>query len=199
MKSEKIMEKYICPICQCILTEPVMITKCFHIFCTKCIKSFIDSNIKNNRKLNCPICRQQFDKEDYVLAFDLQQEIENCKIDCKKCGASMPILQFEDHQESCSSNNKSNDGTNLGSYNCTLCSKTNMNRLDYVKHIEDIHSQEEGVCAICSAQPWGDKNYKTFLLGHVDLRHKKDKSRQDLEREESEILKQVMLKSLTEK
>ncbi len=196
--TEKI-EKYTCSICQCILQEPVMITKCFHPFCTKCIKSFINSNV--NCDLHCPLCRQKFEKDDYVLAFDLQQEIENCKVDCKKCGASLPILQFEDHQDACPANTKSNNGTILGNYNCTLCTKTNMNRLEYVKHIEDIHSQEEGVCAICSAQPWGDKNYKTYLLGHVDLRHKKDKTQQqkDAEKEEEEILRQVMLKSLTEK
>ena len=49
-----------------------------------------------------------------------------------------------------------------------------MNREGYVQHIKESHSNDVGVCVICSVQPWGDKNYQTFLLGHVDLRHKKE-------------------------
>ena len=75
-----------------------------------------------------------------------------------------------------------------------------MNREEYVKHIESQHSEEEGVCAICSVQPWGDKNYKTYLLGHVDLRHRKrDISLKDENKEEMELIKRVMELSLKEK
>ena len=193
-------EKYKCPICQNILEIPMMTTKCFHIFCEKCIKSFINTNLRNDpykTKFNCPICRQEFGKEDYVLAFDLQMEIENCKSTCKRCGIDIPIRLFEDHIEICGKYKK-DDGTIIGGYNCTLCPKTRMNRSEYVKHIEEQHSNEEGVCAICSVQPWGDKNYKTKLIGHVDLRHKKDIDNRN-DNNELEILKQVMLKSMTEK
>lgn len=197
------IDKYNCPICQCIFQEPVMTTKCFHTFCSKCMKSFIDNKIKNNRNINkfsCPLCRQELMKDDYVLAYDLQKEIENTKIKCKKCGLDISLSIYEDHQENCASGNQKKDGTILGNYNCTLCSKKNMNRNEYVYHIEDKHYDEEGVCAICSVQPWGDKNYKTFLLGHVDLRHKKkDISPQDENKEELDLIQQVMLKSLTEK
>ena len=195
-----LQEKYNCPICQCILENPMMTTKCFHTFCEKCIKSFIDTSLRNDvstTKFICPICRQQFGKEDYVLAYDLQVEIENCKLTCKKCGLDISIRSFEDHIEACG-NNKKDNGKIIGDYNCTLCPKTSMNRAEYVKHIEDQHSNEEGVCAICSVQPWGDKNYKTKLIGHVDLRHKKDYEYKD-DANELEILKQVMLKSMTEK
>jgi len=193
-------EKYNCPICQNILEDPMMTTKCFHIFCEKCIKSFINANLRNKPytiKFNCPICRQEFGKDDYVLAFDLQMEIENCKLTCKKCGVDIPIRLFEDHIETCGKYKK-DDGTIIGNYKCTLCPKTRMNRAEYVKHIEEQHSNEIGVCAICSVQPWGDKNYKTNLIGHVNLRHKKDIVYKN-DYNELEILKQVMLKSMTEK
>ena len=193
-------EKYNCPICQGILEDPMIIIKCFHVFCEKCIKSFIDTKLKNNpqaSKFECPICRQEFRKEDYVLAFDLQTEIENCKLKCQKCGLDIPIRLFEDHIEICGKKEK-DDGKSIGDYNCTLCPKKGMNRAQYVKHIENQHSEEEGVCAICSVQPWGDKNYKTKLIGHVDLRHRKDDQyKPDIN--ELELIKQVMLKSLTEK
>ena len=192
-------EKYNCPICQCIFDTPVMTTKCFHTFCEKCMKSFINSNIKSRKKLICPICRQEFGKEDYVLAFDLQMEIENCKLMCD-CGQYISIRLFEDHKEICGKKNKKEDGSIIGDYNCTLCNKTKMNREEYVKHIEDIHSNEEGVCAICSVQPWGNKNYKTNLIGHVDLRHKKrDISYKDQNNKELELINQVIQKSLIEK
>lgn len=194
-------DKYTCPICQCILEEPVMITKCFHTFCMKCVKSLINSKINSNiniQKIPCPLCRIEFGKEDYVLAFDLQMEIENCKTKCK-CGLEIPIRLFEDHQENCG-NYKKSDGSIIGDYNCTLCPKTKMNREQYVKHIEENHFEEEGVCAICSVQPWGDKNYKTYLLGHVDLRHKKkDISLSDKNKEELEMIKLAMQRSLIEK
>ena len=198
----KVLEKYICPICQYILEEPAMTTKCFHLFCLKCIKSFIENQLKKNKnltKFDCPICRHELGKDDYVLAYDLQMEIENCKIKCK-CGVEMPIKIFEDHQNNCNCQNINDDGKRIGNYNCTLCTKTNMNRIEYVKHIEAYHSNEKGVCAICSVQPWGDKNYKTYLLGHVDLRHrKKDVSLEDVNKEELELINKVELQSLKEK
>ena len=200
--SEKI-DKYNCPICQCVLKEPVMTTKCFHTFCLKCIKTYINSKMKrngnNNNKFNCPLCRQELMNNDYVLAYDLQKEIENCKIKCEKCKIDISLNIFEEHQENCESRNKLNDGTVLGDYNCTLCSKEHMSRNEYVCHIEDKHTYEEGVCAICSVQPWGDKNYKTYLLGHVNYRHKnKDISQKDENKEELELVRQVMLNSLIE-
>ena len=154
---------------------------------------------QNNNTFSCPLCRQELMKNDYVLAYDLQKEIENCKIKCEKCGLDISLNILEEHQENCESRNKLNDGTVLGDYNCTLCSKAHMSRNEYVCHIEDKHAYEEGVCAICSVQPWGDKNYKTYLLGHVNYRHKnKDISQKDMNKEELELVKQVMLKSLNE-
>ena len=196
------IDKYNCPICQCILEEPCLITKCFHALCMNCIKDYIKSKLKNNKNLKvfeCPLCRQKFGKDDYVLAYDLQVEIENCKITCK-CGMQIPIRLYEDHQEICSSKIKRDDGTIIGNYNCTLCSKKKMNRIEYIKHIEEKHSNDEGVCAICSIQPWGDPNYKTYLLGHVNLRHSKsDVSKKDENKEELEMIKKAMEISLKEK
>ena len=198
----KLSEKYKCPICQYILEEPVMTTRCFHTFCYKCMDSLIKSQLNQNRNLTkivCPICRQQFGIEEYVLAYDLQLEIENCKTKCNKCGLDIPIREFEEHIEKCGKN-ISNDGSIIGDYNCTLCDKKKMNRSEYVKHVEDFHSNEEGVCAICSVQPWGNKNYKTYLIGHVDLRHKKgDVSKKDDNTDELNLINQVIQKSLIEK
>ena len=195
---DKIFEKYICPICQCLLIEPVMLTKCFHIFCMKCIESFIKNKKKQHSDLSCPLCRIKFEKDDYVLAYDLQLEIENSKIKCK-CGKDIPVKEYEDHMNNCNPNDK--DDNNIVKYNCTLCNEKNFSKDDYVKHIEDKHSNDHGVCAICSNLPWGDKNYVTYLLGHVDLRHKSKKDqRVGMSNDDyDDVIKEVLKKSMTEK
>ena len=195
---KKNLEKYNCPICQCILDNPVTLRKCFHEFCLKCINTYIQDKIKSYKPITCPLCRKHFNQYDYVIATDLQIEIENCKIQCE-CGKFIPIRIFEDHQDECKNKNNNKDGTISGNYNCTLCPKKYMNRKQYVEHIHDVHSNEEGVCAICSVQPWGDKNYKTYLLGHVDLRHKKEITKNDNNLKELELLKKVLELSLVEK
>ena len=110
-------DKYNCPICQCILNYPVTLKKCFHEFCLKCIQSLIKTCIKNSTPLLCPLCRKEFRSNDYVIATDLQKEIENCTIKCN-CGDLIPIQIFEDHQEKCNKKEKREDGSVKGNYNC---------------------------------------------------------------------------------
>ena len=191
-------DKYNCPICQCILNYPVTLTKCFHEFCLQCIQSYIKTNYQNNQPLTCPLCRKEFKKYDYVMATDLQKEIENCTTRCT-CGELIPIPLYEDHLEKCKKKEKKEDGSVKGDYNCTLCERKGMNRQEYVDHIRDKHTEEEGVCAICSVQPWGDKEYKTYLLGHVDLRHKRDITERDENKKELELLKKVLELSKNDK
>ena len=164
-KNDEIIGRYLCPICQCILVQPVTLTKCFHEFCIKCIEALI-----KNSELKCPVCRTDFEKSDYVIAYDLEIEIENKKVKCK-CGQYIPIKEYEEHKNYCNPNDKNNK-INTSKYNCTLCDAKNLYKDSYVKHIEDVHSNDHGVCAICSSLPNGKKNYVTYLLGHVDLRHK---------------------------
>ena len=192
------LDKYNCPICQCILNYPVTLKQCFHEFCLVCIRTYIETNLKNNKALACPLCRKKFKNFDYVFATDLQKEIEKCTRRCN-CGELVPIPLFEDHKAKCNKIEKKEEGSVKGNYNCTLCDKKNMNREEYIFHIKDKHAEEEGVCAICSVQPWGDKNYKTYLLGHVELRHKKDISKSDENNKELMILKRVLELSKTDK
>ena len=188
---ENKFEKYKCIICQDLLKKPVTLRKCFHEFCLECIQTYIKTKLQGHLPLECPLCRTAFKQFDYVMATDLQKEIENCKIKCK-CGNLISLPQFENHQENCICNFKKDDGTIIGNYNCTLCPKTGLNREEYVNHIRNCHSDSYGVCAICSVQPWGDKNYQTYLLGHVDLRHKKDVNKNDQNSKELDLLKKVI-------
>ena len=195
-ENDKIIDKYLCSICCCLLIEPVSLTKCFHIFCKKCLEQYIRS--RNAQNLTCPLCRMTFKKQDYVSAYNLKSEIQRTKIKCK-CGQNIPITEYERHSNNCNPNNKNDNST--VKYNCTLCSERDFNKDSYVKHIEDKHSNAHGVCAICSNLPWGDKNYKTYLLGHVDLRHKNKKDgRVGMTNDEyDDIIRKVLIKSVTER
>ena len=51
-----------CSICMSTIEKSAYIA-CFHEFCIECIKKYIDSNIKNNRALICPICRASIKKD----------------------------------------------------------------------------------------------------------------------------------------
>ena len=49
-----------------------------------------------------------------------------------------------------------------------------MDRKGLLKHASQKHPQGRAVCPICMVQPWGDPNYKTNLLAHLNLRHQFD-------------------------
>ena len=80
---ENKFEKYKCIICQDLLKKPVTLRKCFHEFCLECIQTYIKTKLQSHLPLECPLCRTAFKQFDYVMATDLQKEIENCKIKCK--------------------------------------------------------------------------------------------------------------------
>ena len=62
---------------------------------------------------------------------------------------------------------------NTCTYACPYCDRKNFDNKGMVEHIRMFHGQMPGVCPICSAEPWGDKNYICpDLLGHMHLRHR---------------------------
>ncbi len=49
-----------------------------------------------------------------------------------------------------------------------------MDRDSLLKHVSSKHKNGMAVCPICLVQPWADPNYKTYLHGHLQKRHKFD-------------------------
>ena len=89
---------------------------------------------------------------------------------------------------------------NRQTFDCTLCTQKNFDRVGYINHIKQFHPTQRGVCAICKCQPWGDPNYKTNILPHINLRHNFDYDTVvDYNDEEDEILKKVLLESMNDK
>jgi hypothetical protein len=107
-------------------------------------------------------------------------------------------------KENTKSNNKrfdqSKQSVNRVTFNCTLCNGRNYDRKGYIAHVEQMHRHDQGVCAICKCQPWGDPNYVTYLHGHLMKRHLFDyDTTVDYNEDEDEVLRRVLQQSLNDK
>ena len=211
-----IKDQYTCLVCQNIYLNPVKLANCGHNFCKDCLDSYIknQNNQKKNSKNQCPLCRSSFSKKDIKLDFNLESEMNNQQIKCI-CGSIMSLSQYSNHSDICdtSINQMKTDikktniqirqdkiQKNRQTFDCTLCSKKNFDRVGYIDHIKKRHPNDRGVCAICKCQPWGDPNYKTHIMGHINIRHKFDYDTVvDYNDDEDEILKKVLLESMNDK
>ena len=68
-----------------------------------------------------------------------------------------------------------------------------MDREGLIEHVEANHRGARAVCPICVSHSYGDPNYKTFLSGHLRLRHsfEMDDLIED-EEDEAAILRRVL-------
>ena len=91
-KDKSLVRKYLCPICQEILYEPVQ-TSCGHLFCGKCLKKV--------RWKNCPSCRAEFEEEPRRDKFN-EREIRNLIVKCQNssrgCEWEGELGNVESHQ-----------------------------------------------------------------------------------------------------
>ena len=131
-------------------------------------------------------------------------------IECE-CKNKMFLNEYKNHSERCpivlqnmknqiNKNNmvinKDKIQKNRQTFDCTLCKEKNFDRDGYIKHIQRYHPNQRGVCAICKCQPWGDPNYITHILGHIEKRHMFDYDTVvDYNENEDEILRRVLEES----
>ena len=91
-KDKSLVERYLCPICQEILHEPVQ-TSCGHLFCGRCLKRV--------RSKNCPSCRAEFVREPIEDKFN-EREIKNLIVKCQNssrgCEWEGELGNVESHQ-----------------------------------------------------------------------------------------------------
>ncbi|CRG98779.1 RING zinc finger protein, putative [Plasmodium relictum] len=68
------IEKYICPICLCLIHDPVTLNSCFHSFCWRCLATAIQKYSIDN----CPSCRTKivYDKNSFKIDGILSQFLE---------------------------------------------------------------------------------------------------------------------------
>ena len=212
MDINSIKDQYTCLICQNIFVDPVKLKNCAHEFCKECIDSY--SNGQSQKQTACPLCRTSFEVSDIIPDNSLKIEMSQKKVKCE-CGKEMFLNQYSKHSENCKTilneMNKQMKNKNIAiqqdkiqknrqTFDCTLCSKKNFDRVGYIDHIKKVHRKQRGVCAICKCQPWGDPNYKTHIFEHINMRHKFDYDTVvDYNEDEDEILKRVLLESMNDK
>ena len=210
MNINDIKDQYTCLICQNIFKNPIKLDKCGHNTCSDCINNFTISQTE----LKCPLCRAPFIKSDIIPDQNLNDEMSNKQVKCE-CGEILPLIQYSSHSDNCTvilnklkeeAKNKNIEinpekiGKNRQTFDCTLCSEKNFDRVGYIDHIAKKHRNDRGVCAICKCQPWGDPNYKTHIYGHINMRHKFDYDTVvDYNDDEDQILQKVLMESLNDK
>ena len=211
MDINSIKDQYTCLICQNIFKNPAKLKQCGHNFCGDCINNYSNS-VADNRQ--CPLCRAPFFLNDIVSDNNLRNKMNSIMVKCE-CGQNLPLSSYSSHSDNCpvvlkNMNNEMKNKNiqinpdkvlkNRQTFDCTLCTQKNFDRVGYIDHIKQFHPNQRGVCAICKCQPWGDPNYKTHILGHINIRHKFDYDTVvDYNDEEDEILKKVLLESLNDK
>ena len=217
MDIDKIKDQYTCLICQDIFSDPVALSTCGHSFCKTCINDYTDNFKNENSKKSsvpCPNCRTPYYKKDIKFNNNLFNEMKNTLILCE-CKTKMNLIDYKNHSEKCpivlqnmkqqlkNNNmqiNKDKIQKNRQTFDCTLCQQKNLDRKGYIKHIKQTHPRQKGVCSICKCQPWGDPNYITNILEHINKRHKFDYDTMvDYNNDEDEVLQRVLQESLNDK
>ena len=108
---EKVLEELICPICLCIFDNPILELPNQHIFCEKCLDSYLEkNNIKEFPK--CPICKE-------LITSTIQPKILNnilsalqmkCseKYENEECDFKGNVIEYYAHIKKCELLIKSN-------------------------------------------------------------------------------------------
>ena len=85
-----------CALCLDLFTAPVLITKCGHNFCSKCLNANLESSAadsdadSDDESWSCPECRTTFDVqiEDLARNFFVERTLEKFQISRQNiCGA----------------------------------------------------------------------------------------------------------------
>ena len=119
--------EFICPICCCILQEPIECQKCNKSFCKKCVQDVQKNNKKNNKENLCPFCHNQW-KLIENKAFE-ELLISALKYRCKKCKSCFKSqYEFDIHI------------TNCKKYKCKICHKVSEYE-DYIRHLILSHKE----------------------------------------------------------
>ena len=81
-----------CPLCLCILINPVMCMKCQNVYCKKCV----DDWSKKDKK-----CPNRCENPNYQKSLVKNDILSKLKIKCKFCQIIIPYNEVQKHKENC--------------------------------------------------------------------------------------------------
>ena len=89
--NEKNLDLLICEICKGILIDPVQCSKCYKIFCKKCIENLQKNNRENTCINNCK--KPEFNSQESINSL-----LKKLKLICKNgCKEEILYSELEDH------------------------------------------------------------------------------------------------------
>jgi hypothetical protein len=102
---ELLKENIICPICLCLMIEPVICLKCQNTFCKNCIVSWQKKNNSCPNRCDNPNIKDVIGKNNFITKF---------KFKCiKGCGEIIPFEDIKKHYSSDCLSKKKKKKTNI--------------------------------------------------------------------------------------
>ena len=86
-----------CNICHNIISQPVMSSRCLHIYCYTCIVSCLLGKTESDGK--CPVCAIIISFEGLIIPNDVNNLLALLVIQCTKCKHEYNIYKYAELQE----------------------------------------------------------------------------------------------------
>ena len=86
-------DSVMCPLCLCILIEPIMCMKCQNVYCKKCVTSWEQKDDK---------CPNRCVEPNYQTAKGKIDILSNLQFKCKDCKLVIKYNEVENHKQICS-------------------------------------------------------------------------------------------------
>nr|XP_054748433.1 E3 ubiquitin-protein ligase RNF166-like [Lytechinus pictus] len=204
-----------CSICLDFFLKPTRIP-CNHVFCEECLAPFLSVVSPS-----CPLCRVTFKPKERSRAKDLEKQMASIKDSCIGCKKKMNLSKLRQHTVSCrhvddadkpkssfqpvgnTSQKPPSNLPNRSTFQCPICGAKNLDCDALRRHCNKEHKYNDTpvVCPVCASMPWGDPNYEsTNFLHHMNLRHQFEYDTYvDYNKQEDEVLKQVLAASMADK
>ena len=118
-----IKDLVICPLCFCILIDPIMCIKCQNVFCKKCVKNWEKKEDK---------CPNRCIEPNYQTSKGKIEILSNLQFKCKDCKMTIKYNEVEEHRQICCADllqtyeiiDIPNDNASLGTP--SSCNNTNL-------------------------------------------------------------------------
>ncbi len=109
LRPDEVPKDLICSVCLSVPLEPVIVSRCSHVFCKECISESLNHQQCCDQDKSCPVCRRECTEGDLLpleeespLAYRIWSNISvKCEHYEKGCNWIGSILDYRSHKCSC--------------------------------------------------------------------------------------------------